>query len=165
MKPLELWDRINEYARRRALTVGEKLGDGRDGIVFKAENQAESIFCAIKCHYRFETYRRERDVYLRLQDEEVFDICDMAVPQLIRFDDELSIIEMTFVIPPFIVDFASAFLDREPGFSEETMADWRAQKAEEFGPRWSDVQRILTIFEALGIYLTDVHLKNVIWPD
>ncbi len=53
-------------------------------------------------------------------------------------------IEMTIVMPPFVVDFASASLDVSIEFSEEILgADWERTKQEQFGLQWETVQAIL----------------------
>jgi hypothetical protein len=52
-------------------------------------------------------------------------------------------IEMTIVMPPFVVDFASASLDVSIEFSEEIWADWERTKQEQFGLQWETVQAIL----------------------
>src|SRR5712671_5470516 len=114
MNPAGQWDRLSEYARRRSLVVGAKLGDGGHGIVFRAENQSQSYLCALKAHHAEIEYAKERDVYLRLRDHEVSALRGCAAPQLIGFDDSLLVIEMTIVTPPFVLDFAGAFLDWDP---------------------------------------------------
>ena len=71
-------------------------------------------------HRSVEPYLRERAVYERLRDAGVSEILGFNVPQLIRFDDELRIIEMSIVARPFVLDFAGAWLDTPPDFPEET---------------------------------------------
>jgi hypothetical protein len=87
------------------------------------------------------------------------------IPAPIDFDDELWVIEMTVVGRPFVLDFAGANLDQEPDFSDEVLADWRAEKQEQFGPRWQEVQAILRTLEGYGVYLLDVNLGNVSFDD
>ncbi len=56
---------------------------------------------------------------------------------------------------PFVLDFAGAYLDRPPEFSEEVMADWRAEKQEQFGPRWPEVESILRYLQILGVHVVE----------
>ena len=70
-------------------------------------------------------YLRERNVYFRLMDHEVRDVRGAAVPELLGYDDDLWVIEMTIVSRPFVLDFAGAYLDDPPDYSDEVMADWR----------------------------------------
>ena len=75
------------------------------------------------------------------------------------------VIEMTVVTRPFVLDFAGAYLDWGPNFSEEVLADWRAEKQEQFGPRWPEVQAVLGALEAYGIFMVDVNPGNVSFGD
>jgi hypothetical protein len=120
---------------------------------------------AVKAHQREIDYCRERDVYLRLQTHKVSAICGFHVPQLLRYDDNWLIIDMTLVQRPFVLDFAGAYLDRAPDFSDEVMADWRTDKIEQFGERWPKVESILRILETYGVFMEDVHPNNISFGD
>ena len=80
---------------------------------------------------------------------------------MLRHDDDLWVIEMTVVTRPFVLDFAGAYLDWPPDFSEEVLADWRAEKQEQFGPRWAEVQAILRSLEGYGVFMVDVNPGNI----
>jgi hypothetical protein len=85
---------------------------------------------------------------------------------LLNHDDELWVIEMTLVRPPYVLDFAGAYLDRAPSYSEEVMAEWEAEKAEQFGRRWRDVRAIMEILEhKYGVILQDINLGNISFGD
>ena len=59
------------YTDRNQLELAETLGSGKDGIVFVANNKANSADVAIKI-LRFEdAYRREKGVYQRLEKNAV----------------------------------------------------------------------------------------------
>jgi hypothetical protein len=143
------------------LLIQEQLGYGVHGIVFAAKNQTDGERLAVKVHEREKEYGRERDVYLRIGERGVTDICSCHVPELMGFDDELLVIVMSVVKPPYVLDFAGAYLDHRPDFSEEVLADWRAEKAEQFGADWPKVQVILREFEFLGIYIEDISPANI----
>ena len=152
----EILTRLQQYATKVGVAIEDELGFGFDGIVFSSACQS-----AIKA-FRYERlYQRERDVYLRLQDHEVADIRGFKVPQLIQFDDELWCVEITIVSPPFVLDFAGAYLDFPPDYDAEVLAAWRSEKAEQFGDNWPEVQRIMREFASLGIYLADVKPGNI----
>jgi hypothetical protein len=165
MARTELLERIQEYANRNGLVVGRQLGFGVHGIVFDAENQFKKGLSAIKAHERETHYARERDVYLRLKENAVTAIRGCNVPSLLRFDDTLWVLEMTVVSRPFVLDFAGAYLDRPFDFSEEVMADWRADKQEQFGVHWPEAQAILRVLETYGIFMEDVHPNNIALAD
>ena len=113
------------YAEQQQIEIGRKLGFGWDGTVFATSRQS-----AIKMFKHERLYQRERDVYLRLDEQRVVRILGFEVPQLIDFDDDLWVVEMTIVSPPFVLDFAGAYLDQKPDFPPEVMADWAAEKEE-----------------------------------
>jgi hypothetical protein len=156
--------RAREYADLHGLALGKELGFGVHGVVLLAEKPAAGERAkgqsAVKAHGSETPYVRERDVYLRLLECDVTRIRGCEVPQFIDCDDALWVLEMTVVTRPFVLDFAGAYLDRAPDFSEEVMADWRADKIEQFGSRWSEVQTILAILEMHGIFMEDVHPRQ-----
>jgi hypothetical protein len=125
------------------------------------EKGVSAVQSAIKVHEREPDYRRERDVYLRLKEIAVTTIHRCHVPQLLRHDDESWIIEMSVVSRPFVLDFAGAFLDTAPDFSEEVIADWLVEKLDQFGARWPEVEAILRSLQSYGIHLVDESPNNV----
>jgi hypothetical protein len=161
----ELIGRAQEYCQRERLRLSGQLGYGVHGIVFAVEFQSNEGRAAIKVHERAADYRRERDVYLRLSEHGVAAIGECAVPKLIHYDDQLWIIQMTVVTRPYVLDFAGAYLDHAPEFSEEVMADWRRDKAEQFEGRWGEVEMILRALEAYGVLLLDVSPSNISLAD
>jgi hypothetical protein len=162
----ELARRAREYAQRRGLLVGNQLGFGVHGRVFATECQPQTdpaiLQSAIKIHYRNADYRREREVYLRLRENQVTTVRGCHVPRLLNYDDDLLILEMSIVTRPFILDFAGAFLDQPVDFSDEVLAEWHAEKQEQFGTtKWREVQSILRHLESLGIFMIDVTPNNI----
>jgi hypothetical protein len=152
----------NQFEQRYGTKLERKLGFGRDGTVMYTSRAS-----AVKLFSGRDAYLRERDAYLLLQSKGVSKILDHQVPELIRADDELLVIEMSIVEPPFLLDFASAYREDEaPDFSEEVWEDWRAQKAEQFGDRWPEVERVLDEFRRVtGFILLDVNPGNVTFAD
>jgi hypothetical protein len=165
----ELLRRAQEYSQRHGLALGDRLGAGVHGTVLATEGQPKlgqaALRSAVKIHEREEFYRRERDVYLRLQEHGVTTARGCEVPQMLRYDDQLWVIEMTMVSRPFVLDFAGAYLDVAPDFSEEVLAEWRADKLEQFESRWPEVQAILHHLEAYGVFMVDVNPGNVSFGD
>lgn len=161
----ELLGRAQIYCARNRLLLGSPLGSGVHGSVFAVESQTENGASAIKAHEREREYLRERDVYLRLRESEITDIRGCAVPEMLRYHDELWVIEMTVVTRPFVLDFAGAYLDEPPDFPDEVLAEWRAEKQEQFGPRWPEVQAILRFLEGYGIFMVDANPGNIALAD
>jgi hypothetical protein len=165
----ELRHRASEYARERGLLLTEELGHGVHGSVFTSEGQSQHLLfpfrSAIKVYRREEDYFRELGVYGRLEEKKIAQIRGCHVPQLLGYDENWLVLEMTVVTRPFVLDFAGAYLDRAPDFSEEVMADWRADKQEQFGKRWPEVQAILAVLETHGVFMEDVHPGNIAFAD
>ena len=152
----DLLARRDRYAERSGCEPKVELGFGFDGIVFSTDCQS-----AIKI-LRYEAlYQRERDVYLRLRERNAFVMVGFDVPRLLRHDDELWVVEMSIVSPPFVLDFAGAYLDQRPDYEEEVLNEWRAEKREQFGNRWPEVVTVMAGFARLGIYLADVKPGNM----
>ena len=161
----ELVARAQVYAARNQLEIKEQLGRGVHGIVFVAQSQIKRGRSAVKVHERQPAYGRERDVYLRLQELRVKFVCGCHVPQLLGCDDDLRVIDMTVVKRPFVLDFAGAYLDESPDFSEEVLADWRAEKQEQFEEHWPEVQAILAALETYGVIMLNVNPGNISFGD
>ena len=90
----------------------------------------------------------------------------LAVAQvLLRYNDELWVIEMTIVSRPFVLDFAGAYLDCTPQFSDEIWREWESEKRDQFENRWPKVQAVLAALEAIGIFIVDVSPSNVAFLD
>src|SRR6266545_100338 len=153
------------FASQHELQLAERLGFGIHGIISVAEDKSKAGKTALKVHRSVEPYLREREVYERLRHAGVSEILGFNVPQLIRFDDELRVIEMSIVARPFVLDFAGASLDTPPDFPGETWAEWEAEKREQFEGHWPKVQAVLGALEALGIHVVDVSPSNIAFLD
>ena len=157
------------YARGRQIQLAEPLGFGIHGIVFSAENKSNlrKSFgkSVLKIHRYEEPYRRELSVYRRLLAEGVGEVVGFNIPDFLGADDGLRVIEMSLVARPFVLDFAGAYLDKAPDFSEEIWADWQAQKQEQFGRRWPEVETVLFALKRLGIHMVDVSPSNIAFSD
>jgi hypothetical protein len=159
-------ERARRFAALHAVELGEELGAGTQGVVFTIVDKTGGDWTALKVHYHAHSFEREWAVYRRLAERDVFDVAGFAVPRLGRVDAALLAIEMSIVRPPFVVDFAGAWIDDEPPeFSEEVLRDWESEKREQFGERWPTVQRVIAEFRALGIHLLDVSPGNIAFRD
>jgi hypothetical protein len=151
-------DRAEAYANRTAQTLLDLLGQGKDGGVW-----ITSSGHAVKAHERFESYRAERNAYMRFRDVGLDEVNGFAVPSLLGHDDELLIIEMTVVPPPFVVDFASVVLDVDPELIEDEGHTLEDLVRERFGD--DRTPTVLDIRDELiaraGAYLSDLHGHNI----
>ena len=153
----ELRHRATAYANAHGIQLEDMLGSGKDGIVFST-----NVRSAVKVFSQQETFRREWTCYQRFQENGIREVLGHHVPQSIGADEDLLIVEMSIVQPPFLLDFASAYLDVPPDFSEEVIEQWQHSKREEFGENWSGVMVILEVLKQdFGVYLLDVHPGNI----
>ena len=98
---------------------------------------------------------------MRLAINSILIVNGFEVPKLLDYDDTLWIVEMTIVHRPFVLDFASAYLDQKPNYPEEVLVEWEEEKLEQFGERWPEVCQVIGRFAAMGIYLADVKPGNI----
>jgi len=153
------------YAARHHLRLAERLGFGIHGTVHVAHYEGKRDHSAIKALNSEEFFLRERAAYERLRDAAVSEVRGFQVPQLIRAEADLWVVEMTIVNRPFVLDFAGPYLDARPEFSQGIWAEWEADKRDQFGERWSMVRAVMDAFEELGIYLVDVTPTNIRFAD
>ena len=155
MEPLRVI--LDEYTRERGLALRRRLGCGKDGSVWSTSRTT-----AVKAHERVSTFDRELAAYSRLREHGVESVLGLAVPRLVDWDAEPRVVEMTIVQPPFVLDFGSAWLDGAPDFSDEVMAEWLAEKEEQFEGDWPRVAGVLgELRRRWGVHLLDVHPGNV----
>ena len=147
-----------EYAELCEITLDLKtpLGKGQDGCVWKTSRKT-----AVKAFERQNSYGRELECYQRFREHKVIRIQNFSVPQLYGFNDHLQVIEMGIVAPPFVLDFAKAWLDQPPDFSEEVLQDNEEKSRELFGDRWSDIQSLVWGLRQFGIYYYDTNPGNI----
>jgi hypothetical protein len=134
------------------------LSLGRDGEIHATDHNT-----AVKFFTVWESFGREHAAYQALAKAGITEVAGHAVLQLICADDELLAVEMTIVRPPFLLDFVSAYpAAQAPDFPEEVWDQWRQDKREEFGPRWAEVEFVLSEFRRLtGLVLLDVNRGNI----
>jgi len=157
----ELFKIAEAFVQARGGRLGELLGFGIHGIVLVIESEKESAAHALKIHSSREPYRRECDVYERLRENGVCTLLGFQVPQILGRDDRLLALEMTIVTPPFVLDFAGAWLDFPPDFPDEVWQERGEKWASEFGADWAKAQAILAELEEFGIYMLDPSPANI----
>jgi len=136
--------------------IKDALGSGIDGIVYSTSSGT-----AIKVHCEKIRYHKELATYQRLSEERIESVGRFAIPTLINWDDDLLVLEMTIVSPPFILDFANSALDVPPDFPPEVWQEWFSQREEEFGRDWPEAHGIYdTLRNRWGIYHLDLSPRN-----
>lgn len=145
-------DRKAAYAKLRRLTIEKEFGGGYDGCVFQTNRMT-----AIKVFGYTELYDRELEIYQYMNKWGIRQVDAFHIPRLLAFNKSLAIIEMSVVTPPFIVDFASAAIERPIERGDE----WHAKMADDFEDDWPLVRHaIWRLEDEHGIYIADVHPRN-----
>lgn len=151
-------ERLAAYARKHSLSLKKVLGSGQDGIVYLTD-----LPSAVKALSFEELYERERNAYQRLQSNNVERIGIFNIPSLIGFDDDLWIVEMSFVTIPFVLDFAGAYVDQPPRhYWEPQMEAARTIAQTDYSEYWADVAMLVDELRSKhGIFLSDIHPRNI----
>lgn len=134
-----------------------------EGVVWKTSNHS-----VIKAFYRLKDYQTELSCYKRLLKHGVNMIHGLEVPMLEDHQESFRVVEMTFVQPPFILDFGKASLDQPPDYllDPQDLNRFQSQWKAEFGDRWPDVNAILyTLKSKYGIYYLDPKPQNICFGD
>ncbi len=153
--------KANEYAEEKGMILqAEPLGWGYDGIVVSTNKRS-----AIKAFKYKELFRKELAVYLRLTERDLTSIHEFVIPRMLGYCARRWLIEMEIVEPPFIVDFASAYLDTPPDYDDELLETEERKRREEFGDNWSKVTILLANLRRHGIYLVDANPRNIAFSD
>ncbi len=152
--------RAAEYARLKGIDIdfANPLGAGMDGAVWRTNRTT-----AVKVFERQANYELELQCYCRFHSAEIDSINGFAVPRLMGFNEELLVIEMGIVSPPFIIDFAKVRLDRPYDFCEEVIADWNESGRDLFEDRWPQVKSLLWALDRFGIYYMDAKPGNIMF--
>ena len=100
-------------------------------------------------------------MYERPRELGVIEIRGFEVPLLLDSDEALPALKMTIVMLPWVLDFAGAYLDFAPEFSDEIWADWEHKNREQFGDDWPMAQVILSELRNLGIHMHDPSPSNI----
>ncbi len=146
----------DEYCRRYSSQIDEN-GEFWWGLdAFLWQSTGDSI---LKVHRYEERFRQELAVYNRLTERGVERLKGFRFPQLLHYDEELQILELSFVSPPYILDFVEVGIGKMPGNFDLDRIE--AQQSKQFGKDWPDVRRLLEALMQIGIYYDDVHNKNI----
>jgi hypothetical protein len=159
-----LLERAESYAHRKRILIQSKdmLGYGSDGSVW-----GSSVQTAVKAFNRERNYLDEVECYRRLRAAGVTEIGMFNVPVLEGYDDELLVIEISIVQPPYLLDFGKVYLDRQPVdlYDEQMMENATAEWRERFGDRWDKVSAAMYWLRQYGIYYYDPRPGNIWFGD
>lgn len=133
-----------------------RLGWGMSGFVYLSPNAQT----AVKVHRYQEHFEYELNVYRRLRLLKLTRLHKLTIPKLIAAQPSVKILQMDFVRPPYLLDFAGARL-QPPDFSPEVIEHWHADIAEKFGANTDIVYAVYHALIRHGIYYLDFRPSNL----
>lgn len=137
--------------------IVDDLGSGTDGWVFSLKPHS-----VVKVHQAQHTFQNELEAYRRLRANDVSMIGRFNVPQFISHDADMRALEISFVTPPYLIDFGKCHFDEEIDFTEEAWEIWYARLEELFGDGVSEVVSVRNhLIRRYGIYHDDLSLDNL----
>ncbi|TWU06236.1 hypothetical protein [Stieleria varia] len=151
-------ERAKEFCKLREMTLDQAhlLGQGQEGYVWSTSNES-----AVKVFERARNFETELECYQILHNESVHELDGFTIPRLLDHDNELQVIEMTIVSPPFLLDFGKAYIGRRPDFTEEVMSDYESDREELFEGNWPLAWGVVSSLEKYGIYYWDARPGNI----
>jgi len=150
---------VTAYAASRNISIAseEPLGAGQDGTVWLTSRET-----AIKALNRERNYLNERDSYRLLTEQSIDRIGIFDVPKLVDTDDELWIVEMGVVSPPYLLDFGKAYVNRRPPYTSEQLAESLRDSELLFEPAdWPLVEAAVLDLKLRGIHYLDIKPANI----
>lgn len=154
-----LIQRATLYAERNTLILDfdDRLGNGQDGAVWKTDKNS-----AVKALLHQNNYRTELRCYQRLLEHRIGEILGLEVPVLVNYDDELLVIEMDIVEPPYILDFGKAYIDESPPYSAVQLAAWQREWIRFFPKKdIPKIRSVLAKLRGIGIHYVDPKPGNI----
>ncbi|MEX2173057.1 MAG: hypothetical protein WD872_01760 [Pirellulaceae bacterium] len=153
----EVHRRASLYAESTRIAIDSAPFDGgEDGSVWHTDQHS-----VVKSFERYDNYRHELECYKRLKAAGLSKkIRAFNVPEFLGNSDELWVIEMGIVFPPYILDFGKAYL-ADPGWPEHVLAEWNDKMAFWWGSDARIVRLALYDLRTAGIWYYDAKPGNV----
>jgi hypothetical protein len=154
LKPAAAHKIAQEYFRTTDQLL--QLGCGISGFVYLSPDPR----AAVKIHDRQESFETELKAYhilSRLLDSRLH---GLSVPKLIASRRDVKLIEMEFVAPPYLLDFAGVQFS-EPDFSAEVQEYSHRRIVDGFGPNASVAYAVYDSLAKMGIYYLDFKPSNM----
>ena len=158
MDKIDSQRRATEYCEKAGVSpeFGSLLGTGQEGFVWQTDENS-----AIKVYDRKSNFDREIACYSLLQFHGVNEIDGFAIPELLGDDEDLRVIELSIVSPPYLLDFGKAYVHQRPEFDQATLDQDEEIRSELFGENWGMVQSAIWSLESYGIFYMDARPGNI----
>ncbi|MEZ6034375.1 MAG: hypothetical protein R3C17_14870 [Planctomycetaceae bacterium] len=109
--PFETMERRSAYCSCHGVVIQFDEPDwGLDAFLWRT-----TVETVVKIHRYHERCQKELATYQRLAERKIVRLKGFAFPQLVKYDEELHILELSIVSPPYILDFVEVGLGQKPG--------------------------------------------------
>ncbi len=151
----ELVERRDEFCRTRGRTIAPgPPGSGLEAVVWPTIEGS-----ILKVHRHEYTFPPELAAYQHLAERCGSRLHGFQIPLLLDYAPELAILELSFVTPPYILDFVCTSVGSRPDSFDLDRIERESQT--KFGADWPEVRRLLEALMQIGIYYNDVHSQNI----
>jgi hypothetical protein len=157
----DLISRAASYAKNngRVILRKERLGGGTDGEVWRSTRPS-----AIKVVLNAKNFFDELESYQRLKAAGIHELSGFAIPRLFGWDDNLQVIELSIVQPPYLLDFGKVYFDRPPAdvYDRTQLKAAETEAKSLFGKNWPVVAQLLhALQQKVGIWYVDPKPANI----
>lgn len=112
---------------------------------------------------RRRNYENELGCYQILGQHQVTEVQGFNIPQLLGWSDELLVIEMTIVKPPFILDFGKSYLFFPPEYPSDAEEEHQRKLEDTFGDYLPQVELALSFLQGIrGLVIQAALLSGTI---
>lgn len=154
--PSEITDRLKDYCNDRGVAADKLIGYGVDGFVWRTEQNS-----VLKVHRHSREFERECAAYQRLKEHGIRRLRGFAIPVLLDYDTGLLVLELSFVFPPFVLDFGAASVDGPMEGVDVDSDEFREDVRRRYLHHADDVLLLIDALRLYGVYLSDIHPGNI----
>lgn len=138
------------------MAADKLIGYGVDGFVWRTDRNS-----VLKVFRHQPEFDREHAVYQRLAEHDLRLLRGFAIPVLLDYDTDLLVLELSFVSPPFILDFGAAAVDNSIEGTDFESDEFRDEIQRRYLDTADDVLLVIDALRQYGIYLSDIHPGNI----
>jgi hypothetical protein len=132
------------------------LGWGVSGFVFLSPD----LMTAIKVHHNSDGFHTEVKAYELLRRHRITQIDGITIPKLRKADFDRGLIQIDFVSPPYLLDFAGVRFS-DPEFPSETVREIHEDIQLRFGRNAPIAYAVQHRLLQIGMYYLDLRPSNL----
>jgi len=154
--PSKITDRLEDYCKDHGVAADQIIGYGVDGFVWRTQQNS-----VLKVHRHPREFEWECAAYQRLKEHGIRRLRGFAIPTLLDYDRDLLVLELSFVSPPFVLDFGAASVNRPVEGVDSESDEFRDNVRRRYLHHADEVLLVIDALRLYGIYLSDIHPGNI----